>query len=183
VLLRKEPHSISKRLGRVALNLWPGLAQIWSGQEVLGLIFAAMFAVTLNLALVARFIWTESFASGWPAFFASLATVTWLSGLGYTHWWLWRCHPGRHREDIDRLYREATEHYLQGRWNEARRRFEQILAMDETDADALMQLGTLFVRTDQPALARRSFRQCLDLEKGAKWRWEISQFLSRLNEA
>jgi hypothetical protein len=140
-----------RRFGVAALCLWPGLPQIWSGQEVLGLILACLFAATVNLAVVTQFIWTESVAPGWPAFFASLAVVTWLAGLGYT-------------------------------WNEARRRFEQILAMDETDADALMQLGTLYVRTDQPTLARRSFRQCLELEAGAKWRWEISQILARLGD-
>jgi hypothetical protein len=45
-----------------------------------------------------------------------------------------------------------------------------------------MQLGTLFVRIEQPAMARRAFRQCLDLEGGAKWRWEIQQSLTRLGE-
>ena len=54
--------------------------------------------------------------------------------------------------------------------------------MDETDADALMQLGTLYVRIEQPAPARRAFRQCLELEGGAKWRWEIHQALARLGE-
>jgi len=171
-----------KRIGIATLSLWPGLAQIWIGQEVLGLILAGLFAATLNLAVVSSFIWTETFAPGCAAFFASLAAVTWLAGFGYTLWWIWRCHPERHRIDIDRLYREAAEEYLQGRWNEARRRLEQILAMDETDADVLMQLGTLFLRTDQPALARRSFRQCLELEKGTKWRWEISQALARLGD-
>jgi hypothetical protein len=171
-----------RRLGIAALSLWPGLPQIWSGQEVLGLILAALFAATLNLALVTQFIWTESFAPGWPAFFACLATMTWIAWLGYTLWWIWRCHPERHRTEIDQLFRESTEHYLQGRWNEARRRIEQILAMDETDSDALMQLGTLYLRTDQPTLARRAFRQCLELESGAKWRWEISQALARLDE-
>jgi len=146
------------------------------------MILAVLFAATLNLAVVARFIWTESFAPGWPEFFAALAAGAWLASLGYTLWWIWLCHPERHRLEIDRLYREATEAYLQGRWNEARRRFERILAMDETDADALMQLGTLFVRTEQPALARRAFRQCLELEGGAKWRWEIDQALARLGD-
>jgi len=54
--------------------------------------------------------------------------------------------------------------------------------MDETDADALMQLGSLFVRTEQRVLARRAFHQCLELEGGAKWRWEIDQALARLGE-
>lgn len=169
-----------KRLWIAALSLWPGLPQIWSGQEFLGLMLATLFAAALNLALVGRFIWTETFDPGWPAFFSALAVLTWASGLGYTLWWVWRCHPERHRTEIDSLYRAAVEHYLQGRWNESRRLFERILAMDETDADALMQLGTLFVRTEQPALARRTFRQCLELDGGVKWRWEIGQALARL---
>jgi len=171
-----------RRLWIAALSVWPGLPQIWSGQEVLGLILAAVFAVALNLALVTQFIWTEAFAAGWSRFFVALAAGSWLAGLGYTLWWIWLCHPERFRVEIDRLYREATEAYLQGRWNEARRRWERILAMDETDADALMQLGTLLLRTEQPALARRAFRQCLELEGGAKWRWEIGQALARLGE-
>lgn len=172
-----------RRLGIAALAVWPGLPQIWSGQEVLGLILAGLFAATLNLSLISRFVWTEAFDAGWGAFFASLATMVWVAGVGYTLWWIWRCHPERHRDDIGRLFREAGEHYLQGRWNEARKRYEQILAMDETDADALMQLGTLFARTDQHALARKTFRQCLELEAGAKWRWEIGQVLARLGES
>jgi hypothetical protein len=148
----------------------------------LGFILATLFAAALNLAVVARFIWTEWFAPGWPAFFAALATCSWLAGFGYTLWWLWLCHPERHRAEIDRLFREGAESYLQGRWNESRRRFERILARDETDADALMQLGTLFSRTAQPALARRAFRQCLELEGGTKWKWEIQQTLARLGD-
>jgi tetratricopeptide (TPR) repeat protein len=164
------------------LSLWPGLPQIWSGQEVLGLLLAGLFAATVNLAIVSEFVWTDLFAPVLPPFFGALAVVTWIAALGYTCWWLWRCHPERYREDIDKLFREANEYYLQGHWNEARRRFEQILTMDETDADALMQLGTLFLRTDQPSLARRTFRQCLELESGQKWRWEINQALAKLGD-
>jgi len=175
-----------RRVWIAALSVWPGLPQIWSGQEVLGLILAALFAATLNLAVLTRFLWTAWFPPGWPAMLAALAAplaaLTWVAAFAYTLWWIWRCHPERHRADIDRLYRDATEAYLQGRWNESRRQFERILAMDETDADALMQLGTLFLRTDQPALARRTFRQCLELEGGAKWRWEIGRCLARLGE-
>src|SRR4051794_27394964 len=62
---------VPRRLWIAALGIWPGLPQIWSGQEVLGLILATLFAATLNLAVVARFIWTESFAPGWAGFFAA----------------------------------------------------------------------------------------------------------------
>lgn len=172
-----------RRVWIAALSVWPGLAQIWSGQEVLGLILGFLFAATLNLALVARYVWSEAFPPGWSAFFAALAVCSWLASLGYTLWWVWLCHPSGHRAEIDVLFREAQENYLQGQFQEARRRLEQLVAMDDNDADALMQLGTLFVRTEQPGLARRAFRQCLELEGGGKWRWEIQQSLSRLDAA
>ena len=162
------------------LTIWPGLAQVWTGQEVLGLILAILFAATLDLAIVARWIWIEAFAPGWSGVFATLAILTWVASFAYTLWWVWLCHPQRFRQEIERLFRDAMEAYLQGRWNDSRKRIERILAIDETDADALLQLGTLHVRLHQPVLARRAFRQCLELEGGAKWRWEIEQALTRL---
>lgn len=170
-----------RRLWIATLSLWPGLAQIWTGQEVLGLMLAVLFAGATNLAIVSHLVWTEAFGPGLSAFFAALAVGTWVAGLGYTLWWAWRCHPERYTIEIDRLYREASEHYLQGRWNDARRGYERILTMDETDADALMQLGTLSARAGRDAEARRNFRQCLELEGGAKWRWEIGRALEDLD--
>jgi len=166
-----------------ALSVWPGLAQVWSGQEVMGLILASWFALTLNAALATKLIWTASVSPAFSTFLGVLAAGTWTAGLLYTLWWVWRCHPERYRAEIDRLFREANEQYLQGRWNEARRRLERILAMNVTDADALVQLGSLYLRTEQPEAARRAFRQCLELEAGAKWRWEIGRALERIEGA
>ncbi|RUL82963.1 tetratricopeptide repeat protein [Tautonia sociabilis] len=170
-----------RRFWIAALSLWPGLPQVWSGQEVMGLILAGVFAATLNAAIVTHAIWTEAVSPAVSTFVTALAAGTWAAGLAYTLWWVWRCHPERYRAEIERLYREATEHYLRGRWNDARRRLEQILTMDETDADALMQLGTLYLHTGQPDEARRAFRQCLELEGGVKWRWEIAQAIRLLD--
>lgn len=169
-----------RRLWIAALAVWPGLPQIWSGQEVVGLMVALFFAASLNMFIVSRFIWTEAFSTGLAGFFATVAVCCWLTSLGYTLWWIWLCHPEGHRPEIDRLYREATDAYLAGRFQESRKQLERIVEMDDNDADALMQLGTVFVRTDQPALARRAFRQCLELEGGGKWRWEIQESLARL---
>lgn len=169
-----------RRLPIAMLTLWPGLAQIWTGQEVLGLILATSFAASLNLAIISKFLWTEAFAAGMPSFFATIAALTWVAACGYTLWWLWRCHPERHREAIDGLFRKACEAYLQGRWDDSRRGLEELLALDETDADALMQLATLYQRTGQSDLARSTYRQCLDLEGGAKWKWEIERAMSAL---
>ena len=171
-----------RRFWIAALSLWPGLPQIWSGQEALGLVMAVLFAAALNLALVGRFLWTEWFVPGGPGACFLAAALTWAGGLLYTLWWVWRCHPERHRIEIDRLFREGVEHYMLGRWDEARRRFERVLELDETDADALIQLGTLFVRTGQPTPARRAFRRCAELEGGVKWRWEIGQALAGLGD-
>lgn len=159
------------------LSIWPGLAQIWSGQETLGLILAALFAFALNAAILARFVWTEAFPPGASPFLLALAGVAWVATLAYTLWWLLRCHPERHLKEIDALHRSALELYLQGKWNDARRACERIVSMDEGDADALMQLGRIHMRCGQNAEAREAFRQCLDLQAGDKWRWEIEQAL------
>jgi tetratricopeptide (TPR) repeat protein len=170
-----------RRYRVVALAVWPGLAQIWQGQEVLGVLLGFLFASTVNLAVVSRWIWTEAFSPGWCSFFATSAVGAWLAGFGYTVWWVILCHPERYRAEIEKLFREAHEAYLLGRWADAKQRIERILACDETDADALLQLGSIYLRTQQPALARRAFVQCLELQRGAKWRWEINRALSRLD--
>jgi hypothetical protein len=171
-----------RRFRIMALSVWPGLAQIWSGQEVLGLLLGVFFASALNLAIVARYIWLEAFATGLSDFLATLALFSWLMSFGYTIWWVGLCHPDRHRQEIEQLFREAQEAYLQGRWSESKKRIERILARDEADADALMQLGTLYVRTREPSMARRAFVQCLESSQGAKWRWEIQRAMARLGE-
>jgi hypothetical protein len=171
-----------RRFRIIALSFWPGLAQIWSGQEVLGLLLALFFASTLNLFIASRWIWSEAFAPGWSDFLATLALFSWLLSLGYTVWWVGLCHPDRHRQEIERLFREAHEAYLQGRWIESKQRIERLLARDETDGDALMQLGSLYLRTREPSLARHAFVQCLESRDGAKWRWEIQRALARLDE-
>lgn len=170
-----------RRLPLALLSAWPGLAQVWTGQETLGLILAGLFAAALNLALVGRFIWTDLFPPGLTLFFAASAALTWFAALGYTLWWLWRCHPARHREAIDGLFRDALEHYLRGEWDSARKRLEALLTLDDGDADALMQLGTIYRRTGQNDMARKAFRQCRELEAGSKWRWEIDQALKALD--
>ena len=170
-----------RRYWKAGLSLWPGLAQIWSGQEALGLLLAGLFGVALNGAILTRFVWTEALPPAGSAFAASVAAITWVSGLVYTLWWLWRCHPEGYRGEIDRLYREAMGLYLQGRWDEARRNLETLLARDESDADALIQLATIYAKSGQKALAVRSFRQCLDVEGGSKWRWEVEQALAGLD--
>jgi hypothetical protein len=170
-----------RRFRIVALSVWPGLAQVWSGQEVLGLLLGCFFASAVNLAIVSRWIWVDAFATGLSDFLATLAGFSWLMTFGYTVWWIGLCHPDRHRQEIERLFREAQEAYLQGRWSDSKNRIERILARDETDADALMQLGSLYIRTREPSLARRAFLQCLESSQGSKWRWEIQTALARLN--
>lgn len=77
---------------------------------------------------------------------------------------------------------KAHAAYLRGRWGESRGRLERLLELDDSDGDALMQFGVLYVRTNQPAWARRTFRRCLESKQGAKWRWEIHHELNRLSD-
>ena len=83
-----------RRFRIVALSIWPGLAQIWSGQEVLGLLLAFFFASAVNLAIVSRWIWIGAFATGVSDFLATLAGFSWLMCFGYTVWWIWPLSSG-----------------------------------------------------------------------------------------
>jgi hypothetical protein len=153
------------------------LAQIWTGQEVLGLILASVFAITVNAALISQWVWLEAATPSSRAFLYLAGALSWLFSMIYTIWWSWRCHPEQHRAEVEKLIRDALQYYLQGRWNEARLCCEQVLCRDESDADALMQLGMIHLRAGHPTLARQTFRQCLETEAGSKWRWEINQVL------
>jgi hypothetical protein len=46
-----------------------------------------------------------------------------------------------------------------------------------------MQLGSLYLRTREPRLARHAFLQCLESKDGSKWRWEIETALARITES
>ncbi len=162
------------------LSLWPGLAQIWSGQEWLGLILAAFFGLNLNAALLTSIVWRDAVPQSAVVFFFACCAATWASTLAYSLWWNWRCHPEQHRLEIDRLYRQSLESYLQGRWNEARRLCEQILARDEADTEALMQLALSHARLGEAEHARRALQQCTECDPSRKWRWEIDRELKRL---
>jgi tetratricopeptide (TPR) repeat protein len=170
-----------QRFALATLSLWPGLAQIWTGQEVLGLILAAVFTASLDLALLGGLLWTDWLPPGAVPFLAATAALTWLATLGYTLWWLWRCHPERHRVEIERLFRESLDHYLHGRWNEARRCCEAILTRDEDDVEAVLQLAYIHARTGRPDLARHAFHQCLQTDPNGKWRWEVKRALARID--
>ena len=137
-----------------ALSVWPGLPQIWTGQEVLGLILAALFASALNLTMVRPVDLDRVVRAGVGRVFRGLGGLSLAGGPGL-HALVGLALPSlASPTEIDRLFREATESYLQGRCNEARRGLEQIVTIDDTDADALMYLGTLLVRIDQPGQAR-----------------------------
>ena len=170
-----------RRIWIAALGVWPGLAQIWTGQGLLGFFLAGLCALSVNAFVVSRWIWTEAFPPGTSRFLLVLAAGTWLVSLSHAVWWVWLGHPERHRGLIEQLYRDALEDYLQGHWGEARRRLEELLTRHEDDADAWFQLASVYRRTDQIALARRALRQCRELTGGEKWRWEIEIALKRLD--
>jgi hypothetical protein len=85
----------------VALAIWPGLAQIWSGQEVLGLLFGLCFAAALDLAIVTRWIWRELFAPGWTDFFSD-SGVSLVGGQPDLHFLVDRIVPSRPASPGDR---------------------------------------------------------------------------------
>jgi tetratricopeptide (TPR) repeat protein len=178
----KRPDS-ARRLVKVLLTIWPGLPQIWTGQEILGLLLAGLFAALVNASILCRLVWTEVLPDGGAECAAALAVLLWLASAGYTVWWLCRIDPRNHRGEIEELFRRAMDANLRGAWTESIRLFEAILALDETDADSWMHLGSAEARLGRTESARRSFHRCRDLDVAEKWRWELDESLESLNRS
>ena len=182
VVARTDRNAVDRRWLPV-LALWPGLAQIWCGQEWLGLILATVFTLNLNAALLTSLLWTEAAPSTTVSFFVVCCAATWLLAMGYSVWWGWRWHPDQHAAQIEKLYRDGFNHYIQEHWNESRRACEQLLTLNEADVDALHLLGMSLSRLGHGDLARRAFRECMQIPEGKKWGWEIERELQRLDRA
>jgi tetratricopeptide (TPR) repeat protein len=169
-----------RRYWIATLSVWPGLAQIWTGQELLGLMLGAGFAAVTSSAILARLLWTELAPPAGADFLSALAVTIWVCTLGYTVWWIWRCHPARYKTDIDAVLRSALDASLRREFSSARKQLERILALDETDVDAWMHLGTVHLHMGDLPAARLAFHRCLDLDPTGKWQWEIETLLKRL---
>ncbi|MFM7317384.1 MAG: hypothetical protein ACKO5E_10585 [bacterium] len=173
---------ISRRYHVVGLCFWPGLAQIWAGQVVTGLIVATAFGLMFNACVLLQWVYVEWADASARQMLWVVTLLTHFSLLGWTIVWAWKFHPDNFRHEIDQLFRSSTEHYLKGHWAAARDELENLVAIDPHDTEAHLRLVQVLFRAAEAGLAARALEQCRDTPGADRWRWEIDQLTARLGQ-
>jgi hypothetical protein len=174
---------ISRRFHVVLLSFWPGLPQIWSGQILSGLLASVVFAVLFNFCIVTQFLYTEMMDVLVRQVLTFFTLAIYFLMLAWGVIWVWKFHPERFQEEIQKLFLVSSECYLQGRWAETRDHLESLIALDAADTQALLRLTRVLEITGETALARRTLDQCRESPGAHDWQWEIDQMARRLSES
>lgn len=159
---------------------WPGLPWLWLRGSLTGLVLALAFAVSLDLAIVATWIWPSlvelPFVVGlWTAVAAVWLVATVSAAAAFPP----PIAPGR-TPAADELFGKARDAYLGRDWLQAERRLRELLERSPTDGEGQLLLATLLRRLDRPNEARQALEKLSRSDSGSPWRREIAQELARL---
>lgn len=166
--------------GIVPLCLWPGLAQIYTGQWGRGIVLCASATALLNLALIGGWIWTELLPREVLIAVWSSVVALWLGTSAATFWGV-RCRKWDN-VDSDRgaEHRKALEHYLGRQWADTETCLQRMLGRNPDDCDALLHLATLYRRQGRLNDAAEALRACRRRDAQRKWAWEIGRESQRV---
>jgi hypothetical protein len=163
--------------------VWPGLPWLWLRGSVAGLVLALAFAVVLDMAIMATWIWTEFLdppiviglwagaAAVWVIATASAAT-TFPTPL-----------QGGPDAAADALFAAARDAYLARDWLAAETKLRSLLVVRPTDGEAQLLLGTLLGRVGRRREARAALEALSRSDAGAPWRSAIARELGRIADA
>lgn len=174
-------------MGRAGLWMcaWPGLPRLWRDGHGPSLASAFLFALLLNLALVATFAW-PGVLSPVPLSLLWLATLMfWTVSAWNSHQWVNHSQRLSKRPGLDQLFVQAQSEYLKGHWLETETLLRQLLDQNDRDVDAHLLLATVFRRTNRRQDAICQLDLLDRLERAEKWRLEIEQerqLLKRIEE-
>jgi hypothetical protein len=139
------------------------------------------FAVLVNLAMVASFIWPELVSPSFRLFVWTAAVVVWAA------WVVGRACRLRFAVtqsavggDPNALFQQAQHESLLGDWGGAEATLRRLLRCWPRDVDARLMLATVLRHAGRPDAARRQLRRLRQLEAAEKWQLEIQQEYERL---
>ncbi len=173
--------------GPALLCCWPGLPGLWYRGRWSSLILAVAFAVLLNLAIVASFIWTGIFdddafpSMAWPVlllvWFASTVTArrNLPDVMSLTKDESFQLADKDAAEAVDALFIEARREYLKGHWNEAQSLLQRQLKRYPRDIESGLMLATLFRHTRQFDEAVFQLNQIEKYDPAINWKHEIAR--------
>lgn len=163
--------------------LWPGMPWLWLRGSAAGLVLALAFAVVLDLAIVATWVYSEFFGIQvslglWAAAAAVwiVATVSAVSAFPP---------PIRTTRDAatDALFVAARDAYLARDWLAAETKLRSLLVVAPTDGEAQLLLATLLRRVGRLKESRDALDKLSRSDSGGPWLAAIARELERLAAA
>ena len=169
------------RAARYLTLFWPGLPWLWLRGSMPGLVVALGFAVTLDIAMLTTWIWSDlvdlpARLALWAATAAiwALATASALSAFPPPL-------AADRDAESDRLYVKARNAYLAHDWLTAESTLRTLLQRDATDGEAQLLLGTLLRRVGRLDEARAALDQLRRADAGLIWQSAIARELARID--
>lgn len=169
------------RVGRWALCLWPGLAQLWQG-SLGGLLAAIGFGLLVDLVVLGSLVWNEWAPPGQILLAALVATGMGLASAAIDVRQTLTTKELNDETQQD-LFPLATGEYLRGNWFEAERLCQQMLKLNPADLEARLLLATTCRRAKRQHEARRELEELSLLAGSEKWKQEIESEHDLLSQA
>ncbi len=161
--------------------LWPGLPTILINGSWLGLAWAVVFAVLINLLILASLWWPELFASHHRSGLWLATAVFWV-GATVVSLRAQQLSAPELDSDAAATFGDATKLYLRADWFGSERILVDLLRRNPRDVDAGLLAATLWRHTGRIAEASQQLDR-LELMDGArKWMFEIHQERKLLEE-
>lgn len=163
--------------------VWPGMPWLWLRGSRSGLVLALAFAVTLDVAMLATFVWPELLQPAVTMAIWSAMAAIWLIATGSALVAFPPSVPGTRGDAADALFVQARDAYLARDWLTAESRLEALLAMAPTDGEAQLLWGTLLRRVGRHAEARAALAKLSRSDSGTRWRTAVRREFALLDAA
>jgi hypothetical protein len=160
--------------------LWPGLPWLWLRGSLMGFVLAAAFAVTLDMAVLSTWIWSELLGLPFQiAAWAATAAIWLVATVSACSAFPPPLRLGRNAE-TDAAFVKARDAYLAHDWLRAETRLRELLEIAPTDGEAQLLLGTLLRRVGRFDEARDALEKLSRSDVGRPWQAAVEQELRRL---
>lgn len=169
------------RAARYLTLLWPGLPWLWLRGSLLGLVVALGFGVTLDIAVLTTWIWSDLIdLPARLALWVAAAVIWGLATASAVSTFPPPLAAGRDAES-DALYVKARNAYLAHDWLTAEATLRSLLQRDATDGEAQLLLGTLLRRVGRLDEARAALDQLARADAGLIWQSAIARERARID--
>ena len=160
--------------------VWPGLPWLWLRGSLSGLFLAMAFAVSVDMAILATFVWPGLVELPFTLGLWTAVAVLWLISTVSAAAAFPPAIAAPRRDEADALFVQARDAYLARDWVQTEARLQDLLTIAPTDGEAQLLHASLLRRTGRTVDAKKALEKLARSDSGAPWRHEIAMELDRL---